>query len=307
MSGSEGKTEARADPRMKTRSYVRGPKWAVEDGRDGGKEEAWPLGRRRATVTVQLIALELGEGSIDERVYNLEPVSVQQEKRQLGADAGDYAFRRYGSGRRGHTSTDTTMGWVTVHCAWTRLSETDQRRVASALENPRNWALSSMLQLLTQNIEEPDSTVEFHSITVTGGARRRPRVTVDLSYCNTRASPQTLFDRIASETRGESAFKHARGGNSNDWRVEWWEWDPKLDRARHPSSPKVAALALDLEKSITIVDMPRMVKFKWDLPKGARCDSQEGAVVAPRRTSQTSRLWHVARLPPLMHTLETDT
>jgi hypothetical protein len=73
-------------------------------------------------------------------------------------------------------------------------------------------------------------------VRVTAGRRRVPRAEVTLSYEDTRQSPQQLYDAVASETVGESAFVHARGANGNNWRVESWTWDPTLDRVQHPSS-----------------------------------------------------------------------
>lgn len=124
-----------------------------------------------------------------------------------------------------------------------------------------------MLGLFAQNVDEPESGVEFHLVHVAAPSNRVPRVTVVLTYTRTRSSPRTLFNAIASETVGESAFVHARDANSNGWRVERRTWDRALNRARHSSSTaslRWPVLPYDASKSALPAPMRRAIVYDWE-------------------------------------------
>ena len=269
----------------------------------------WSLGRRTATVVVRLRSIGMTAadsqtseaGARPERVYNLVPPTERRERKELASEARDVAratgggdgdndddetsavpgvtFTSYGKSphsrltREWDSKTGRGVTGETVQCAWTRLPATDQERVRRALKDPSNSALENMLGLFAENVDEPDSGIEFHSVRVSAPSNRVPRVTVTLTYTATRSSPRTLYDAIASETVGESAFVHERGANSNEWRVEKWTWDRELSRARHPSSTsslRLPVLDYDAKKDAFSVSARTAIVYDWETKSSSR-------------------------------------
>lgn len=229
-------------------------------------EEKWPLGRRTALVTLELETIEIGKNTYD--------FKKPDESKSGEVSTTVVPFPSTDSKQECHKEIVTARGSVlfsSIYCPWQALTFLDQSRIAKALRDPKNGAVVSALNLLKQNVDEPETTYDIHSVKVICSKHTPPKIVVQITYGNTEFSPAALFEGIAGDTEsGENSLAHAYRAGNNNWVLCDWEWDQELDNGKITSSKIRPALLLP-EKYGSLLST-KEIQYLWDAsPKMVPC------------------------------------